>query len=431
MDKVKAILQQLKKHHFWVLCLVVLITGLIGWYTAASAISTEFKSNLAKVESEVKELDTVINNPEQANEKVTAKTDEVTTTVSKKVLTAWQKAYSEQKENVLKWPEAVKEIESVPLDADIDPQLRERYRNFIGVQFPRLLQIVGALSAAEMQDQKPAALAVVPKGPLPKNGAVKNVPERAVQAPPPKKYKVIWDTANQDQIQKGLQFPAFPTTAEVRQIQENLWVYEALVRIIAEVNRGATFHYQSPIKRINEIAIAADAAKHFADGVAAARIFRPTIAAGQQPTLANVATTPLAPIVPGGANTGSATENRYVDAQGRPLAAGAAMPVEFKRIPVFLRLVMDQRKVPDLLVACANSPLPVEVRQLRINPKSSGAGARGAGVDVKDIEAGRFDLTVELHGIVYIFNPPDEAKIGTGEAASATGAPAPVEASND
>jgi hypothetical protein len=83
---------------------------------------------------------------------------------------------------------------------------------------------------------------------------------------------------------------------------------------------------------------------------------------------------------------------RYVDNEYQPLQAERlrsalrsanpedAFLVVAKRMPVRLRLVVDQRKLPRLLAQCGNSPLPVEVRQVRANRgKSTGGGAAYGG----------------------------------------------------
>lgn len=50
-----------------------------------------------------------------------------------------------------------------------------------------------------------------------------------------------------------------------------------------------------------------------------------------------------------------------------------------KRMPVQMRLRIDQRKLNDLLAECGNSSLPIEVRQVRINcePGSDGGSMSG------------------------------------------------------
>src|SRR5688572_23576382 len=125
---------------------------------------------------------------------------------------------------------------------------------------------------------------------------------------------------------------------------------------------------------------------------------------------------------------------RYLDDAGAPIADGTAgTGTEFRRLPVLMRFQMDPRWIPIVLVQCANAPLPIEVKRLRINPEqaaegfdmtmgSTGAGAEGMGRMGGGYRGGGFSapmatatpgapsadmVTVELHGLVYIYNPPD------------------------
>ncbi len=113
-------------------------------------------------------------------------------------------------------------------------------------------------------------------------------------------------------------------------------------------------------------------------------------------------------------------------------------------MPIFMQLLIDQREISRLLVECGNSPLPVEVKQLRINPASlrrpgrsdvssmfmspkAGGGGRlggaGSGMgsessNASDRELNPYDVPIELQGIIYIFNPPNRAKLAVaGQAA--------------
>ena len=70
-------------------------------------------------------------------------------------------------------------------------------------------------------------------------------------------------------------------------------------------------------------------------------------------------------------------EDRYVDDSGRPLKANESPYPEFKMMPVHMKLIMDQSKVPDLLVQCANSNMPVEVRALRLGLVEGSAEGKG------------------------------------------------------
>ena len=60
---------------------------------------------------------------------------------------------------------------------------------------------------------------------------------------------------------------------------------------------------------------------------------------------------------------------RYVDNEGTPLKAEDPRPfAEFEMMPIRLMVEMDQRKVPNLLVHCANSSMHIDVRRVVLNP---------------------------------------------------------------
>ncbi len=159
-------------------------------------------------------------------------------------------------------------------------------------------------------------------------------------------------------------------------------------------------------------------------------------------------------------------DNRYVDTQGVPLTASQlrtalssnsptdAFMAVAKRVPVMMSFKMDQRNVPELLAACGSAPLMVEVRQVRIlsaaaaaasstaSPMgggltggyesttsystdsmmsggldsgyggSSSMGYGGSGTAGAAGEQFPFDLTVEVYGIIYIYNPPQADALG-------------------
>ena len=231
---------------------------------------------------------------------------------------------------------------------------------------------------------------------------------------------MVWASDDQELFKKTLNFPLVPSSAEVRLTQEDLWVYAALLHIVRKVNEG---HYVAKIPKISSIRIGKTAAQESEAGMASNHIFHLQAAAGGEAAVASAAT-------PGG-ETGPKPldENRYVGADGKPLAGGATANDLFKRMPVSLHLTIDQREINKLLVECANSPLPVEVRQLRIAPGggSHKTTAPGAAAEQKDAKmmSDSFDVPIELHGIIYIFNPPDPAKLG-GEAPAAAGPGTPA-----
>jgi hypothetical protein len=180
-------------------------------------------------------------------------------------------------------------------------------------------------------------------------------------------------------------------------------------------------------------------------------------------------------------------ENRYVDVDLNPVQAETARQAltvatatdailaVAKRMPVRLQLQVDIRRLNRLLAECGNANLPLEIRQVRINPPAGGAGGGGMGGGmgggggmpmmgnmgagaggapppmggeggmmgggamgggamggmmggmgrgrVATIAAQSYDVNVELFGLVYIYNPPNQSKLGTGQTA---GIAAPV-----
>jgi hypothetical protein len=73
-------------------------------------------------------------------------------------------------------------------------------------------------------------------------------------------------------------------------------------------------------------------------------------------------------------------------------------------MPFVLRLTIDERRLDALLVDLAQAPIPIDVREVRINP-----GSRPG----PDAKAGRgHDAVVELRGTVGLATPPSAAAVG-------------------
>ena len=165
-----------------------------------------------------------------------------------------------------------------------------------------------------------------------------------------------------------------------------------------------------------------------------------------------------------GAPTAEALRNaalafRYVDVAGQP----ESMPdltAPIRRMPIFMRLVVDQMHISDVLVNCANSPMPIDVLWITINPDATqpfeyaastgtasggfgdgasfGAGGRSGGragaggratsssrgrdtgasggglgrAGTSDIDFGPNAVTIEIFGSINIFSHPVREAIG-------------------
>ena len=147
-----------------------------------------------------------------------------------------------------------------------------------------------------------------------------------------------------------------------------------------------------------------------------------------------------------GAELGGTTERlppfheMYVDTKFEPISSEEVLKVVrgeelsesnlelliAKRLPVRIGLKMDERKIPDFMAACINSPFSFEIQQVRINRHRAGgelialgggkaAVAGGYGLledaankfdEVSSVETRvNYDVHVEFFGIIKIYNP--------------------------
>ncbi len=72
MDKVKIAWAELKKHHFWVLCLIVAITALTTWSLATDAVDEIFKTRKGVVDGKFSSVLQVNGENDPPNEGVIA-----------------------------------------------------------------------------------------------------------------------------------------------------------------------------------------------------------------------------------------------------------------------------------------------------------------------------------------------------------------------
>jgi hypothetical protein len=415
MDKVKVFLGYLKKYHFWLLCGLAMLLSLIGWMKGRNTLSAEYDANKSTITGKFTSLDAIRNTEfppnEQWKEGISKLSQEERTIVGN----AWEKVFKEQKAT-LKWPdflgpEFIKWIDTHPPTDTIPAQYCRIYQNYIQKEFPRLLEIVDAAPASnDKRTDAPAADAT-------------------------RIYKVVWDSSSQAEIQKRLEMLEEPTSLEVRVAQEDLWVYGALLNIIRATNEGA--QYTSRVKKITRMLIGRDAAEEYAKGMKGGHIERLAAAgggdAGAEPDPAALVAPPE-PTEPGAATKPAPDEGRYVDhKEGTKVPPDEARARQFKCMPIYMKLEIDQREITRLLTECANSRLPVEVRQLRINPENTAKSRSatspstpGSNKPGTETSVESMDVTIEVNGIIYIYNPPDPAKLGApgGEAAPATAAPA-------
>ncbi len=503
MDKVKLALEQFKKYHFWVLCGAAVVVALLCWTWATADLSSRYDKRSGELEQHFDSLRRIQGNPALRNEGCVEATRVEHVKQKNEVLEGWRILYEQQKRNN-PLPKVLGDdfrlhFESLKPGQDMQARFRERYLNFIERHYPNLLRQVDIRRPSDVRLEEFTDEVRGTRGGARRPGAGGRAtygeemgPRRpttprpnitgdgAEPEPDPWVGLVEWPQPEIFDITAG--WAQTPTTQQVLLAQEDLWVYEALLRIIGNVNEGVESHDKAWIKRINALEIGRPAAaawvarqqpifaepRAVAGGMGAGEMGMeggpggpgmgmgagPGMGAGAGPGMGmgmapEMGMSEMGEEYGGRGGMGrtdayNLIEGRYVDENGMPLSAQQfeTQPpyAEFKMMMVHMDLHMHQRRIPKLLVECANSAMPIEVVRVRINPGQAGAsqqGERGGATGRRPTAGPRIIreggmggaaspgeensdyLDVEVFGIIYIYNPPDLTKLGTGAAGTA------------
>ena len=463
MDKVRAFLRVLWVQRFWVLSVVGVLVAFLSWMMASGSLQEEFAANRSKIDGKFNEMSSISQATYHGNEGVNKKNLEEASEIRKKVVNLWQKLYDKQREEVLKWPEHALGEEFISYvenkkfqDPITDPDMQNVYWNYIKNRFDALVDIVDA------QKMKPGETSGGYGGggdisqmfngdSYESMGEMRDERGQIVEAEP---YLVKW--IDQGELRQRLEFAARPTSLQIWVTQEDLWVYENLLHAIANTNKekNATRLDNAAIKGILQLNVGQVAAAAMNER---GQIIIPAAAPGAGGELTGDMGVESGRMgmeeYPGGESPVEGEEpgamllaRRYVDPAGVPIPdASAGFGTEYRRLPIRMKLWMDQRWIPKILVECANAPLPVEVQRLRINPSQSGAGfdvaasggggyggggyggemgrgspggyggemGRGGGgisfsAPMGNMAGSNSEFAeVDIQGLVYIFNQPD------------------------
>jgi len=486
MDKVKTILAFLYKYHFWFVSALTVVVILICWWYSTGTLAKQFQNSAKAIEEKFSGVKAIGDGTQHPNQQFIDAVKNKNEELKKGVGEVWGVLYREQK-NKNPWPallgsDFVEKINSLGPEDNIPNYMREKYQNFIKDYFPALFKIVNLRHTAETADNKSDDAAgdpVLPgrTNPLDRSAraAGRNLPTGS-QDSASMVGVVDWDLSDRSRLQDRFDWSQTPQSLQVRLAQEDLWVYETLLRVINETNEGASEQSQAAVKRIEALEIGGEAVNSWTESEGS--VYHGTGTASSAATAASSTeqahTTPASKSAASdrdlsGQNKEELLKNRYVDDKGSPLAADAPHPyAEFKMMPINMKLQMDQRKITKLLVECANRSMPIEVRRVRFRPSQGealdlasmtiegsststrtssfdrGTLSRGAdssrlsrgGLGSAEIETSPYDIPVEIQGIIYIYNIPDQSKLGTGTAgdkstetapsAAPTAAPAPA-----
>ena len=273
-------------------------------------------------------------------------------------------------------------------------------------------------------------------------------------------YAVIWNDTNQLLWQtKMTEFKGrddhrastnTPTPLQCCMLQQDLWLLEAMFKIIREVNGDSEANDVSAIKRLDHVVFGRDVGGKLGELTP----FDPSLGAAITPGLddfpeqQDIEHDEGLPTALSDAPIVSPYHKRYVDLNFEPLDAekvktiieGDVLPEEdlemivSKRVPVRIAVRMKETEIANFMAACANSPFAFEIQQVRWNkhipgeeialggapaslfgrPRTrrptfgGGSGSKGGGpiLTSTPVETRtNYDVNVEFYGIVKIYNP--------------------------
>lgn len=450
MDQVKVFLNTAKKHHFWILCATIMVLTLLGWYLSTGKLAAAYDSRHKNLQGEERKMENVARKVNHPNENIHVEMDKLLQARREVVRTAWGIKWR-RFEEILVWPSELtnafvasatqlRPIEKFTLENSkkLEVRFRREYWNYVREELPKLADIIGshwrepetkAAAGGNLASRRPGTV-----------GDNQTSPHRT------ENLLVDWNAKNQSEIEtQHFHWRAVPTTGQVLYAQEDLWVLRALMDIIATTNKGAKTQSTAAVKAIQSIQLGKHATQPegtihlLVDSNSEDELKRP-------PARAEKGTADQEEINP--------ADGRYVDEKYEPLTADALQKVGpskpllaiAKRMPIRMRLIIDQRKLSELLIECGNSTLIVEIRQVLFNPgarfegrleqqggersRNQKIGSQVGSSRLAETSSGSkyvgsqsdqnnsFERPVELYGIIYIYNPVDKKLLGIEESQS-------------
>ena len=266
-------------------------------------------------------------------------------------------------------------------------------------------------------------------------------------------HRVVWDSTDQNELFQAFYWTSTPSTKQIILAQEELWAYEILCDVVAKANNESTGSHNATIPYVSQLAVGYRAAEEDPGGRGGGRIKINSVGVddfmdmdmgmGMDGEMMGKPANPRFAGVGGygmeeemydeftGMPIESASEDNdeallnwiYVDSEGVPLESAlvAESPdTKFVHyIPFCLKGRVDQRKLDLLLRSFATMSVPIDVRQVRVNPGSTdsmyGEDMMMGGMEPDSMSTDgvrRYDFNVELRGSIAIAQKPSRTALG-------------------
>ncbi|MBP61320.1 MAG: hypothetical protein CMJ62_07315 [Planctomycetaceae bacterium] len=456
MDQLKVIFNAAKKHHFWILCVTIMLLTFVGWYLSTGKLAAAYDSRNKKLEDNERTMEAVSRKVNHPNENIRVEMDQLLRARREVVRSAWEIKWKRYEE-ILVWPPelttdfvaSATKLRPIENFTPKDPKnsihsealavkFRREYWNYVRDELPKLADVIGS----HWRDPKAKTAA----GGNRASRRPRHIDDNQTAPHRTSKLVVDWNAENQSDIEtRHFYWRGVPTTGQVLYAQEDLWVLRALMDIIAATNKGTKTQSTAAVKVIQSIQLG----KYATQPKGAIHLLVDSKSKDEEKQkLGNEKKgTPDQEEI-------NLADGRYVDEKYEPLMAddlqkvGSSKPLLAiaKRMPIRMRLIIDQRKLSDLLIECGNSTLIVEVRQVLFNPGATFEGKleQKGGEKTRGREMGpsiassrpadgrstsnyggsqsnqnnSFERPVELYGIIYIYNPVNNELLGIEESQS-------------
>lgn len=410
-------IQTVKKHLFWICVPLGLVLAIVFSLLSIGKLGAAFNERKRTLEEQKKTVEGIRTQSEHPNENTIKEIENCTKELRGRVQQAWRTLEKDQRARN-EWPKEVgdsfnEEVSQLKFGDEISVPSRELYMTFVENFLPRMEVEVdrrrrevlvdgewipaewtkdgGGSSQDDLFSGYDARSGMrLGKGSGGGGGGNKGagggfIPIGAEEEETERIVGIVDWPNPETRVVKDL-WGELPKSNEVWYTQEELWVYNALLSVIKTSNVNATGPHNAVVKRIEALLIGQDASAELTDQLNM-RLDAPAAGTGDSGSGMTTGSGggPGDSSMYGSSSSGGRIiarteeevanmkrDRRYVDETGKPLAYTDPIPfAQFNRMPVVLRLVVDQRYIPEILVNCANCAMPIDVLRVRINPGSS------------------------------------------------------------
>jgi len=449
-DNISVYLKLVQKYHFWLLALLMPLVLVPLAFTADAKLLSQIDARSSAVKAKVDSINSVKGKTAEGLEEFghpqpdwAERISQSNDVLREQILAQWTYLWDQQKP-IRTWPavlrpDFLRAIDRLKPDQDLSERFRDRYLNTIRRVVQRLPERIDATESMQSMDADGF------------NSGSFGMSEEITDERTDR--TVLWNSSDQNELYQSFYWTTTPSTKQVLVAQEELWAYGILCDVVAKANKESSGYHNATIPYVSQLAVGYRAAEENPGGRQGGRI--KTNSGGMDDFMdmgmdmgmdGEMMGKPPNPRFAGlgGDDMGMGMEMYdedgnplefsmdddeailnwiYVDSDGKPLDSGVVAESPDTKfvhlIPFCLKGKVDQRKIALLLRSFATMSVPIDVRQIRINPDAmSFMGDEGGMMDsmepgaISEDGVRRYDMDVELRGSIALVQKPDGTVLG-------------------